>query len=178
MPDIVSILLFLSPIYFANSSPVLFGGGKPIDLYKKFSDGFRIFGDGKTIKGFVSGVLIGTIVSYILNSLFYQSPFSNILLASFVLSFFTLLGDLIGSFLKRRMGVKQGNFSFFDSTFFMLISLLAAIILNPFLNFLTNDFFTFIADPFIFLLFIIISAFIHKFFNVLANQIGIKKVPW
>ncbi|MDK2383642.1 MAG: CDP-archaeol synthase, partial [Candidatus Korarchaeota archaeon] len=59
---ILKSLWYILPAYMANMSPVIFGGGRPLDMGKKFLDGRRILGDHKTIKGFASGILIGTLV--------------------------------------------------------------------------------------------------------------------
>ena len=106
MIQFLEILLFILPAYFANASPVLLGGGVPIDLGKKFSDGRRIFGDGKTIRGFVGGVSAGIILSAIVSILFPLEIFGGFKLQFFsgcLLSLGTLVGDLIGSFIKRRL---------------------------------------------------------------------------
>ncbi|GAI48998.1 unnamed protein product, partial [marine sediment metagenome] len=55
-------LWFILPAYVANATPVVLGGGKPIDSGKKFTDGRPIFGAGKTWRGFVSGIATGTMV--------------------------------------------------------------------------------------------------------------------
>jgi len=47
-------LWFILPAYIANGTPVVLGGGPPIDGGKGLSDGYRIFDDvadtGKTLK--------------------------------------------------------------------------------------------------------------------------------
>ena len=48
--DLLALLLFLIPIYIANSSPVILGGGIAIDLGEKFFDRKRILGKGKTVR--------------------------------------------------------------------------------------------------------------------------------
>ena len=47
------------PAYVPNSAAAVFGGGTPIDFGKTCGDGRRIFGDGKTHRGFFGGVLCG-----------------------------------------------------------------------------------------------------------------------
>ncbi len=58
---ILSIWLML-PAYIPNNAAALFGGGTPIDFGRKFSDGKRVLGDGKTYKGFILGSLCGLVV--------------------------------------------------------------------------------------------------------------------
>ena len=36
---VIKLLIYLAPMYFANSSAMLFGGKTPLDFGKKFSDG-------------------------------------------------------------------------------------------------------------------------------------------
>ena len=56
---IIQALWLILPAYVANASAVLVGGGIPIDFGKKWKDGHRILGDGKTWRGLFSGVFIG-----------------------------------------------------------------------------------------------------------------------
>jgi hypothetical protein len=42
--------------------PVVAGGGYPIDFGRKFFDGKPIFGKNKTLRGFFSGLIIGTMI--------------------------------------------------------------------------------------------------------------------
>ena len=56
------LILYILPSYFANSVPVLLGGGAPVDGGRKMADGQRIFGDGKTVRGFFAGIAAGTLV--------------------------------------------------------------------------------------------------------------------
>ncbi|MGC9058223.1 MAG: CDP-2,3-bis-(O-geranylgeranyl)-sn-glycerol synthase [Candidatus Nanoarchaeia archaeon] len=100
---LLNSILFILPAYFANASPVIWAKllGKhnlPIDFNKTWN-GKPIFGQGKTWGGFVGGVLTGTFVGLL------QSR----LLAGFLLSFGALLGDLVGSFIKRRLGLARGQ---------------------------------------------------------------------
>ena len=45
-------------MYFANAAPIILHGEIPLDFGKKLF-GKRIFGDGKTILGTFSGILVG-----------------------------------------------------------------------------------------------------------------------
>ena len=64
--DFFELLFLVLPAYASNSIPVVLGGGTKIDLGKNFFDGKRVFGDSKTIRGFISGVAAGTLVGVIL----------------------------------------------------------------------------------------------------------------
>ena len=56
---ILQALWIILPAYVANASALLIGGGTPIDFGKKWKDGRRIFGDGKTWRGLISGAFLG-----------------------------------------------------------------------------------------------------------------------
>lgn len=100
------ILKFYLPAMFANSSPVLIRGASPIDGGRKFVDGRPLFGNNKTIEGFVVGTIIslvaGSVIGYIWNDagLALLAVFSGIM---------ALVGDLAGAFIKRRLNIKPGD---------------------------------------------------------------------
>jgi len=104
---IASAIWFILPAYFANAAPVVLGGGPPLDMGKKFLNGRRIFGDGKTARGFVGGLIVGTIVG-LLQSV-ARAPLREYLLLGFLLALGALLGDLASSFVKRRLGIERGG---------------------------------------------------------------------
>ena len=108
MLHIIQVILFILPSYFANSLPVIFGGGLPIDMNYKFIDGKRILGEGKTWQGFFTGVgiawLIGCLYAFILPGTeidFYQNNLDYVLLG-IISGFGTMIGDSLGSFIKRN----------------------------------------------------------------------------
>ncbi len=170
----LKLLLFILPAYFANSSPVVFGGGAPLDLNARFSDGRRVLGNGKTIRGFVTGILAGGIIGGVLGlilpgtSLSFLPDFKSYLLLGFVLGFGTMLGDSIGSFVKRRLDIKPGHPSFLlDQLTFLVVALLLAYPMVP----------SVYSVPALVFLFVV-TYFLHIGFNVLANRLGLKRVPW
>ena len=62
---IYEALYLIFPAYCTNAIPVIFGGGPPIDCGKKFFDGKPIFGPHKTLRGFVIGLAVGTLIGFI-----------------------------------------------------------------------------------------------------------------
>lgn len=70
-----------------------------MDFGRKFFDERRVLGDGKTIVGFATGLVAGTLVGIL------QGRMG----AGFLLSFGALLGDVFGSFIKRRWGLESGE---------------------------------------------------------------------
>lgn len=119
----VTTLYFILPAYFSNGSGLVFGGGTPVDFGKSDSKGNRWIGDGVTWRGFIAGTIIGmltgtiqgffapTILSnfgqYIITPIITSIP--NGIVIGFLLGFGALLGDAIGSFLKRRLGIGRGK---------------------------------------------------------------------
>ncbi len=169
MVTLLDIALFILPSYIANSSPVVLGGGTSIDLGKNFGDGRRIFGPGKTIRGFVLGVLAGTLVGIIIYSN-YTSPFfaskEQAFLGSFVLAFGTLLGDALGSFIKRRANVEHGKSFLLDTFLFVVV---AIVLVYPLI--IPES-----LGPWIIAFIVGVTLILHPTFNIIANKLGLKKV--
>jgi CDP-2,3-bis-(O-geranylgeranyl)-sn-glycerol synthase len=159
---------YILPAYFANASPVLVGGGRPIDGGRVWRDGRRLLGDGKTWRGFIGGVLIGTLVGaiqYFITPDFYGSIETAVKLA-FLLSFGALIGDLVGSFIKRRANLPRGYPAIgLDQLGFLISALAFAYPVK-----------TLSSGQIIFLL--VVSPFIHWGANYFAYRMGWKSVPW
>lgn len=153
---IVTAFLWILPAAIANGVPVLVGGGKPIDFGKTMKDGKRLLGDGKTLRGFFSGIVIGSLVGIV-----QGRAELGILLA-----FGALAGDLVGSFLKRRAGTERGHRVWaLDQYDFLIGALLfAAIIEIPELTLLAAI--------------LIITPLLHIATNYCAYKLKLKKVPW
>ncbi len=120
---ILQALWIIIPAYVANASAVLVGGGTPIDFGKNWRDGKRILGDGKTWRGLLSGTFIGmtagfglvVATSYINSSEYHFLHLTNfegfpfMIPIVFSICFGALLGDIIESFFKRRIGKNRGD---------------------------------------------------------------------
>ncbi|MFH1786056.1 MAG: CDP-2,3-bis-(O-geranylgeranyl)-sn-glycerol synthase [archaeon] len=165
---LVDAFLFIIPAYVANASPVLFGGGRPLDFGKKFRDGRPILGKGKTIRGTVLGILCGT-AAYFLSAPFLAAyPLASQLTAgsAFLLASGTIFGDIFGSFIKRRLGFTSGaNASILDQIMFIIFALLFVSIrihVNP------------VQAAFL----ILVTPLIHRSFNILAYLAKLKEVPY
>ena len=163
--DIYTVMVFpivyILPAYVANGAPVIFGGGAPLDMGRKLR-GKPILGSHKTIKGTVAGLLAGFLVAYI------ESFFLGYMLAvGVMLSLGTHAGDITGSFIKRRLGRKEGAKSLvLDQYLFLVMALLFAAPLGIMPNVYG-------------LLFIfVLTGVLHKATNMAAYKAKIKKVPW
>ena len=180
---IIAIWLML-PAYMSNPFAALLGGGTPMDFGKTLSDKRRIFGDGKTYRGFfggiIFGVLIGAIQILLLNSnleiLNNLPSFGTGSLGSFIiiasLSIGALLGDLIASFFKRRIGLKRGySLPVIDQLDFVFGALILTYLTSPlwFLGHFTVN---------IIIAILIITPILHLTANIVGYLTGVKKEPW
>jgi CDP-2,3-bis-(O-geranylgeranyl)-sn-glycerol synthase len=143
--EILFALWFFAPAGIANSSPVFANKipvlnklGIPIDGGKTFR-GKRMFGDHKTVRGFVVGVLSGLLVAAIQMLIYansewivgisapidYSQPI--VLIMGAALGFGALLGDAVKSFFKRQFSVPSGSSWFpFDQIDYIIGGLIAS----------------------------------------------------
>ena len=173
----VTIWLLL-PAYTPNNFAVVFGGGKPIDFGRKFIDGKRILGNGKTIRGLIAGITGGIFIAHL--QLFFENIlkvnlYSSLEYGSFILiaaslSVGAMTGDIIGSFIKRRTGFERGaSFPLLDQLGFLIFALLFASS--------SSDFSMLFTLPVIIAGFII-TPLLHITTNFIAYKLGLKNVPW
>ncbi len=117
---IIEALYLLLPAAFSNMVPNLFKWmpylNFPIDNNIKYK-GKPLLGKNKTWRGLISGTVCAMIIAF-LQFLLYSVPFfssislldySNFLLIGFLLGLGAHFGDLLESFLKRRIGIKPGQ---------------------------------------------------------------------
>ncbi len=136
--DIAVALWFIFPAYCANAAPVIFGGGQPMDFGKTFFDGKPFLGSHKTFRGFLAGLVVGTLVGLVQTLLFenvliqYDSRFQYDVFLGFVLSLGALTGDLVESFVKRRLNRSPGSsLPVADQIDFILGAFLFSIPISP-----------------------------------------------
>ncbi len=158
---IIYPIIYILPAYVANGTPVIFGGGKPVDLGKQFR-GKRIFGDHKTLRGTFSCLAAGIIMASM------ESAFiPKLLLVGVLLTAGTAIGDLLGSFIKRQMGMKEGhNLAFFDQYFFLLVALAVALPAG------------YVPEWYGIIFILLLTGILHRLTNILAHKVKIKSVPW
>lgn len=180
IPAFISSLVLFIPAFVANPSAVLTGGHLVIDggrLYK----GKRLFGDHKTWSGYVGGTLSGAMIGLLINYTFLYAgvkelTFSNYLLPTFLmvftLSFFSMFGDLIGSFIKRRIGRAPGTesifldqypFALFSLAFFYIFFWPEAKLIFPWDGVLAI---------------LIVTPLIHRAVNIIGYKLKMKDVPY
>lgn len=172
----VAALWVMLPAYVPNSAAAVFGGGTPIDLGRKFSDGRRIFGDGKTYRGFLGGVLSGVAVGLvqILAAFTFGLDMlpGHTILSVFLLATGALLGDLVKSFFKRRLGKARGESWLIADQYDLVVgSLLLVLLVYP--GWLVEN----ITLP-ILVWIILLTPLLHRVVNIIGYYIGVKEVPW
>jgi CDP-2,3-bis-(O-geranylgeranyl)-sn-glycerol synthase len=113
--DVAAAIWFIFPAYCANAAPVIFGGGQPMDFGRTFFDGKPFLGSHKTFRGFLAGIIVGTLVGLLQTILYeqflfqYGVQFQYTIFLGFMLSLGALTGDLIESFIKRRLKRSPGS---------------------------------------------------------------------
>jgi len=164
------------PAYLPNPVAALFGGGPPVDGGKNFTDGRRVFGDGKTYRGLFFGISAGIGVgvlqmwlsgAYGLENLPVHTWMSVTLLATGA-----LLGDLVKSFFKRRFGKERGTkWPLADMYDLVAGALLLTLVLDP-----TWIFANITLTVLLFIL--VLTPVLHRTVNIIGYHLGVKEVPW
>ena len=119
---LLQVVYLLVPTAIANMMPVFVKKIRlldyPVDFGLKINKK-RLFGKNKTFRGMLFGV-VGAILIVFLQGFFYRYEvfknlslvdFSsiNLILFGFLIGFGILVGDLFGSFIKRRLNLRPGK---------------------------------------------------------------------
>ena len=190
-------LWIMLPAYIPNPVAALVGGGTPIDFGKTAKDGRRIFGDGKTWRGLIGGIIGGIIFGGILMLLrwFFNLNFlpEHTWITIIFLSIGSLLGDLIKSYFKRRLGKDRGTkwplADMYDMVIGSLVLMTIAQLLSGHNDWFISVLTSFTAGPVInfglpwigitiFIAIIIISPLAHRCANIIGYIFKLKDVPW
>jgi len=174
-----AVYLFL-PAIFANMMPPLFRNVRfldwPVDFDRKFL-GKPIFGSHKTYRGFFFGIIVAIITASFQKWMFLDfAPFAGIsiidyfsqsaVLLGFLMGLGALLGDLVESFIKRRINVKPGKpWIPFDQVDFVIGALLLMMIV-------------YIPSWQVIVFLLIAVPFGHIAVNHIGYYIGINKSKW
>ena len=151
-----TIYIYL-PAYIANSTPVILTGWGSLDGDTKFIDGEPILGNHKTVRGTLSGIIAGT-----LTGILQGQPYRGALMA-----IGAILGDLIVSFIKRRLKLPPGAmFPIADQMSFIVVAVIFDMLIVPVLQW----------DRILVIL--LVTLPIHYFANVIAWMLKLKSKPW
>jgi CDP-2,3-bis-(O-geranylgeranyl)-sn-glycerol synthase len=161
--DLLIAIYIAIPTYVANSTPVVLGGGAPIDRGREFVDGRRLLGTNKTVKGFAYGLLFGSAAA-LAEAILFRNYL--LVLAGILASLGALLGDLFGAFLKRRLDILPGHpLPVVDQLDFILGAL---VLTSPLLNVTMGAV----------LILVIATVPIHLLSNAVAYMLRLKKRLW
>lgn len=177
-------LWLMLPALIPNSAAVLLGGGTPIDFGRSWR-GKRILGDGKTWRGFfggsLSGLAFGVIQIAISNGLgtnaswgFGDWPASLVIVTC--LSFGAMIGDSVGSFVKRRVGFKRGDKAPILDQYNFVIGALAFVLV--FGNGWFQEHYIGGDAYYGLILFLVVVFLLHRGINIIGYKLGKKDVPW
>lgn len=116
-----TIYMYL-PAYIANATPVVLGGGAPLDGGRRWVDGEPILGDHKTVRGAATGLVAGILIGVL-----QLEPLRGALLSVGAMG-----GDLFVSFVKRRLRLKPGAmFPVADQMGFIVFAVALVSLVEP-----------------------------------------------
>ena len=168
---ILKAFLLMLPAYVSSPGAVFSRGKRPIDMGKRFFDGKRIMGDGKTFDGLALGTVLGFVAGVIVD-LCTEENFYGSYLNAFLLSFGGLLGDMCNSFLKRRLGIGRGEK-------LPILDQLNLVFGAWFLCFVFDSgWFLESFNWYVVITVLIMTPLLHRAANMVAYRLGLKDVPW
>jgi CDP-2,3-bis-(O-geranylgeranyl)-sn-glycerol synthase len=184
LETVLAGLWLMLPTLIPNSAAVLFGGGPPIDLGKSWR-GRRILGDGKTWRGFFGGSFAGMAFGLVQIGVtedlgvtdtwgFGSMPWSVVVVIC--LAFGAMIGDSIGSFIKRRLGFERGHKApGLDQFNFVIGAFIVVLIFQPLWfakHYVEGD------GIYALVVFLIVVPILHRISNIIGYKLGKKDVPW
>ena len=174
---VLKCFYLMLPAYFANMAPVMVKGINlfrfPIDFNSQINNK-PLLGKNKTFRGFIFGVIFSIIIVYaqflLSGTGFFRSisfvDYQNWFLFGFLMGLGALTGDLVKSFLKRRLGFEPGaKFVPFDQTDFVVGALL---FIMPIFGLTLKIFFVSL----------LLSFVLHIIINHLAFYLKIRNEKW
>ncbi len=159
-------LIFILPAYFANTVPVYINGIGRLDGGLNFFDGKPLLGANKSIGGLISATLAGGLLG--ISTFFFFNEVMGLypVWIGFVQGFGAMLGDAVGSFIKRRFKFKPGQaFPVMDQIGFVVFAYLLVYPIEPIP----------LEWP---LLILPATMILHLFANTIAYKMGWKDVWW
>lgn len=172
----IEALWFILPAYAANGLVPLFKGKHPIDKNKKLRDGEPIFGPGKTIEGLLAWCFVGALIGAIQMVAYPYIPWEqapvqlNLVpmspMLGFMLGFGAMFGDLMGSFVKRRLKIGRGK----PAPLLDQLDFIAGAFALTFL-------FVIIKLEWVIIL-LVVTPVLHLIANIIAYLIKVKREPY
>lgn len=173
LTDLGTLLALYLPAMIANGTPVVVmrsRKGHPLDCGKFFIDKRRILGDSKTVEGLISGVISGSLIGFLVGILLLGGhELETMGMTALASSSGAMIGDLVKSFFKRRMGIESGGkLPLADQLDFYLGATVFLLIIPGALKPSLTIFFEGL----------IIIPLLHILTNRLAYKLGLKRVPY
>ena len=147
--------------------------------------GKRILGDGKTWRGFFGGSLTGFAVGMIIAGIalvlgsedgWGYGEWSSAVPIALGLSFGAMIGDAVGSFIKRRIGKGRGEKAILlDQYNFVVGAFVLVLLVNIdwFVEHYVDG-----SGIVALVVFLISVPLIHRGVNIIGYKMGKKDVPW
>lgn len=166
----IEALVKILPAYVANTAPLIcdhlkldFLGlsSRPLDGGLELRDGTRLLGDGKTWLGLLTFPILGLLAGGLLTFTGMHTPLTGL-----AMGLGAFLGDLGGSFLKRRFRMERGaKAGLLDQEDFITGAILVSLV-----------WFQWPLGQL--LLVYALTPLVHRTANQLGHQLGLKEVPW
>ena len=173
-----------------------------IDFGRNWYDGNRVLGDGKSWEGLFGGALFSAVLTVLAHTLwggrttaehrplldpvgnlpsesfaYNEDPIVSAAIIGFTLGFSCMLGDSIGSFFKRRRGLKREGEISSRAPLLDTIPFALAIFACTALIFEDTIFFEETVRPYVIGL-LILTPVMHRSTNILGFKLGLKSVPY
>ena len=188
---------------FGKWIPDLFGvGNHKIDSGKNWYDGNRALGDGKSWEGLIGGAAVSSCLTVAAHKLWEGNttssnrPFLDPLailepeswyhfddlwisaaIIGFILGMSCMIGDSVGSFVKRRKGLRREGDVSSKAPLLDTLPFAFAILLSTLILFKDTIYFESSVRPYAVALLVLTPA-IHRMTNILGYKIGLKSVPY
>ncbi len=136
----------------------------------------RLLGDGKSWEGLFIGILFGTIIALVEQFAYPFLPWdispvplfiAHMWLGTgFLLGLGAMVGDSVGSFIKRRIGLERGRPAFLlDQEMFLIFAMLFAALLIP----IKYQWFV---------LLLVLTPTLHWIANLIGYAMHVTRRPW
>lgn len=176
--NLVEVVWLILPAYAANGLAPLAGLRKrnhPIDGGRMFGKS-RLLGEGKTWEGLALGIGVAILISLVEMAAFPYLPWGlsdrPLLIVpmsaalGLLLGLGSMLGDIAGSFVKRRLGRPRGTpVPLLDQLDFLAGAFLLAALAVP------------VKIEWV-LLMAVLTPLFHLTANLIGFRLGVKKTPW
>jgi CDP-2,3-bis-(O-geranylgeranyl)-sn-glycerol synthase len=169
----IHAIWFILPAWIGNMLACTFGGGRPIDGGRNFIDGRPLLGKGKTIRGLLVGISSSVMVALIQSIIWAPYEF-NPFLFGLLMGCGAMMGDLLKSFIKRRINISSGRpFPPFDQIDFICGAIALYYIVGPSILHVYYP----LTWEMVFVL-LVLTPLAHLSTNAIGYKLGMKDVWW